>query len=100
MDDQPERVVFYVRNIHFIGSFENLQDIFVVDVVLEVVLAKCLQPVVGEAVEARRLEQVKRVLGRHFRLAIVNVPQQRVERLQTWFDVADLDVHGVVSRVE
>jgi hypothetical protein len=100
VDDQPQRVVLDVWHVHLVGSFKDLQHILVVDVVLQVVLAERLQSVVGEAVEARRLEQIQRILRRHFCLAVVNVAQQRVEGLWRWLHVADLDVDDVVGWVE
>lgn len=42
MNDQFESVAFNVGYVHFVGSFEDLQNVFVVDVVLQVVLTKRL----------------------------------------------------------
>lgn len=55
-------------------------------------LAEGLQSVVGESVETGGLKKIQRVLRRHLRVAIVDVAQERAERLLGWRDVTDLNL--------
>lgn len=76
IDDHPQRVVLYVGHLHAVRCLQDLQDIVVADVVLQVVLAVRLQSIVGQCVEAGRLEEVQGVLGWHLDISVVNVTQE------------------------
>jgi len=56
------------------------------------VFAECVKPIVGKAIEARRLEEIKCILRRHLRLAVVDVAQQGVERLKRGRNLSNLDL--------
>lgn len=73
MNDHTQSVRLYFRNVHFIGSFQNLQHILEVNVVLQIVFAKCLQTVIGESIKTGRLEQVQRIFRWHFLVTVVDV---------------------------
>lgn len=49
MHNHAQGVVLDVGGLHLVGGLKNGQDVLISHIVFQVLLAECLEPVVGEA---------------------------------------------------